>query len=75
MKTYNVVYKAGPSVDLEAHLIHVTAGSMAEAHTIIERKLGLRFPHYRLLSITPVVELPIPEALSDDLVEQLRNRI
>jgi hypothetical protein len=64
MKTFRIVYKAGPGVDLEAHLLHVTANSMAEAHAVIERKLGLRFPHYRILNITPVVE--------EELVERLR---
>ena len=61
MKSYSVFFRLGPPVDLARHNMTVTANSMTEAAAIVDRKLYYRFPNYRLVSLEPMVELPLPE--------------
>jgi hypothetical protein len=72
MKSYFITFRLGPAVDLARHYITVTASSMVEAAQIVDRKLYLRYPNYRLVSVQPIVDLPIPEDLGEGMVERLR---
>jgi hypothetical protein len=69
MHTYNICYRIGPAVDLLRREMTVAASNMTQAAEIVHGKLYYRFPRYRLISIVPLVDLPLEE-----VVETWRDR-